>query len=201
MVRMVSSSAGEGPGLVISRGFRESFFGGLRTGGGQRQTGMAAVAMLPLPSIVTISTLPCCAALLAADTIPGAARMLVAVPNIIWFAAVACAPKPSAALDGKPAEALAPSAVLKLALAVAVSPTATVSLASARPAKPKAVLAMPVELDSWPIATLPWLVALASLPNAIAEMELALALKPNPIAASALALALMPIAVAPVPGE
>ena len=56
--------------------------------GRQRQTGTAAVARLPFASTVTISTLPFCAGLLAAETRPGAARMLLAAPNIIWFAAV-----------------------------------------------------------------------------------------------------------------
>jgi hypothetical protein len=53
--------------------------------------------------------------------------MLVAVPNIIWFAAVVCAPKPRAVLEAKLADVLLPMAVLKLTSAlpaVAVSPTA-----------------------------------------------------------------------------
>src|SRR5215212_7461110 len=56
---------------------------GVTTTDTQRQAGTAAVARLPFASTVTISTLPFCAALLAADARPGAARTLVAVPNII----------------------------------------------------------------------------------------------------------------------
>jgi hypothetical protein len=61
--------------------------------------------------------------------------MLVAVPNIIWFAAVVCAPKPRAVLEAKLADVLLPIAVLKLTSAlpaVAVSPTAAEELVTLR---------------------------------------------------------------------
>ena len=54
--------------------------------------------------------------------------MLVAVPSIIWLAAVVWAPKPIAVLEGKLADVLLPIAVLKCTFglpALAVSPTAT----------------------------------------------------------------------------
>src|SRR2546430_3903490 len=129
--------------------------------------------------------------------------MFVAVPNIIWFAAVVCAPKPGGVPEEKLADVLPPMAVLKLTSAlpaVAVSPTATLSLPNARAAKPTAVLAFPLEVAPWPRATLPCWLAAVPRPKAIAEIALALALEPNATAASAVALALMPTAVAPVPG-
>src|SRR5262245_44164810 len=129
--------------------------------------------------------------------------MLVVVPNIIWFAAVVCAPKPMAVLEAKLADVLLPMAVLKWTLALpalAVSPTATLSLPNARAAKPTAALCAPLEVAPWPTAMLPCWLAAAPRPKAIAEMALALALEPKAMAASAVAFALMPTAVAPVPG-
>src|SRR6266508_3224350 len=101
--------------------------------------------------------------------------MLVAVPNIIWFAAVGCAPKPRAVLEAKLAEVLLPLAVLKLTSAlpaVAVSPTATLSLPNARAAKPTAVLAFPLEVAPWPRATLPcWLAAVPRSEEHTSELQ------------------------------
>src|SRR5271166_2278370 len=157
------------------------------------------VARLPVASEVTICTGPDCAALLAAEAMPAMVKVLVAVPNICWFALVAVAPLPNAAELAKVANAPFPIADEFVPVAVEPEPTAVpvpLALVKAPIAVPK--LPPPVTLAPEPIA-----MALLPPPVTLAPEPIAMALLPPPVvvAPEPIAMALLPppVAVAPEP--